>query len=275
MERLRGRVAIVTGGGRGNGKAICGRFVEEGSSVVVADINTETGQQVAEELSGDGDSVSFEYLDVRNEDDVAAVVDRTVDKFGKLDIIVNNAGIQEDFTNTEDLSIDVWNDVIATNLTGVFLGTKHALRHMKQQGSGVIINVSSGGAGINAFATLPAYSASKAGVTNLTKAIALEVAAQGIRCNCICPGNIDTPLMDRIVEQMDAQGIDGRKFVSDMHPIGRLGNPREVADAAVFLASDESSLITGIPLIIDGGFNAGGNPKLAEAYSNTWAVHGG
>ena len=254
-KRLAGKAAVVTGGSRGNGAAICERFVEEGAAVVIGDIDRDGGEWLAGKLAQS--DATFEYLDVTNEDSVREVLDRTVSRLGSLDIIVNNAGLQERLGALEEMSLEDWSRVVSVNLTGVFLCTKHALRHMKPERSGVIINMGSGGAGIRAFPGVAAYSASKGGVTNLTRAAALEVADEGIRVNCICPGNIDTPLMDRIVEQLDAQGVDGRRFVAEMHPMNRLGTPREVADAAVFLASDESSFITGTPLLVDGGYNAG------------------
>ena len=257
MGRLDGSVTLVTGGARGNGRAICERFAEEGATVVVADVDRRGGEQTAAELAG-----RFEYLDVADEANVRDVIDRTVEQFGRLDVLVSNAGIQEQMQNVDELSIDDWDRVIGVNLTGVFLCMKHALRHMKQQGSGSIINMSSGGAGINAFPGVPAYAASKGGVTVLTKGAALEVADQGIRVNAVCPGMIDTPMMSNIVDQLDAQGLDGQHFVDHVQPNNRLGTPREIANAVLFLASDEASLITGIPLLVDGGMNAGTRKPL-------------
>jgi NAD(P)-dependent dehydrogenase (short-subunit alcohol dehydrogenase family) len=258
MPRLEGRVAIVTGGAKGNGRAICERFVEEGATVVIADVDAEGGRRTAEELGRDGSTAVFEAMDVTDDDSVRDTIATVVARFGRLDIMVNNAGVLQRRTPTDvdELELDDFLRVMAVNVTGVFLCMKHALRHMKPQGSGSIINLSST-AGMKPGPGGAAYCSSKSTVLGLTKTVALEVAAKGIRVNAICPGMIDTPMMDQLIDDMDAQGQDGRAIMSTMQPIGRLGRPREIGDAAVFLASDESSLITGIPLVVDGGFLAG------------------
>jgi meso-butanediol dehydrogenase / (S,S)-butanediol dehydrogenase / diacetyl reductase len=254
VRRLEGRVALVTGGAQGIGKAISQRLVEEGASVVVADINARQASQTARGLSDRGTTIS-QHLDVTNEESVREAIASIVNREGRLDILVNNAGTNHlHRASIDDQDSDDWDRVIAVNLTGVFYCTKHAVRVMRQQRRGVIINLGSGGAGIDAQPGIVGYCASKGAVVLLTKAVALEVATQGIRVNCICPGNIDTPLLRRDIANL---GPGGREWVASLHPIGRLGKPREIGDAAVFLASDESSLLTGASLVIDGGFNAG------------------
>ncbi len=254
MERLKDRIAVVTGGASGNGRAICERYVEQGAVVIVADADSGGGMTAAQEL---GNRAHFQHVDVTDESSVEQLVASTVDGFGSIDILVNNAGIQEQLADLELQPLEAWSRVIAVNLTGVFLCMKHGLGQMRRQGSGVVINMGSGGAGINGAAGMPAYSASKAGVLILTKGGALEYAGDGIRVNCICPGVIDTPLLDRLIENMEENGIDGRRFLSELQPIKRLGTTAEIADVALFLASDESSLVNGTMLVADGGLLAG------------------
>jgi NAD(P)-dependent dehydrogenase (short-subunit alcohol dehydrogenase family) len=257
MQRLKDRVAVVTGGASGNGRAVCERYLAEGATVVIADADRATGEATAGELSRDGGPAHFVHVDVTDEASVAALMQGTAERFGRLDVVVNNAGIQEPTFEIGDMPLDVWNRVIAVNLTGVFLGMKHAVGPMKAQGSGVIINMGSGGAGINGGRGMPGYCSTKAAVLNLTKCGALEYAEHGIRVNCIGPGVIDTPMLNRLIEGMEAEGIDGRRFLADLQPIRRLGEPGEIGDVALWLASDESSLVNGIMLLADGGMNAG------------------
>jgi NAD(P)-dependent dehydrogenase (short-subunit alcohol dehydrogenase family) len=247
--RLDGRVAIVTGGASGVGRAICERFHEEGATVVAVDL--------AEPLSIESDAIEFRRCDVGDEAQVAETVAAFLAAHGRLDILMNAAGVQEPMQDVDELSLAEWERVMRVNVTGTFLFIKHALPTMRAQESGVIINTSSGGAGINASPGFPVYSASKGAVTLLTKSVALQVAHLGIRVNALAPGMIETPMMESLIGMYDAAGLDGRAKLGEAQPIGRFGTPAEVAAVAAFLASDDASLVTGVPLPIDGGMNAG------------------
>ncbi|MDO8209620.1 SDR family NAD(P)-dependent oxidoreductase [Conexibacter sp. CPCC 206217] len=255
--RLHERVALVTGGSSGNGRAICERFAAEGALVVVADLDARLGEQLAERLRDGGAQARFARLDVGDPAEVEAVVARVAAELGRIDVLVNNAGVQEAMQDVDELELEEWERILRINLTGTFLCTKFVLPHMRRQGAGSIINMSSGGAGINASPGFPAYSASKGAITVLTKSVALQVAHLGIRVNAICPGMIETPMMDRLIAEFDAHGVDGRAALGGAQPIGRFGTVQEIAAVAAFLASDDASLVVGVPLVVDGGLNAG------------------
>jgi NAD(P)-dependent dehydrogenase (short-subunit alcohol dehydrogenase family) len=240
-QRLGGKVAIVTGAGSGIGRAIATALHAEGASVALADI-TGNEKAVADEL---GDRTLAVRADVTSGAGVAALVAAAREAFGGLHVIVNNAGIDGDMGPLADSSEENFDRVIAVNLKGVFLGMKHALPLMVAGGGGSVVNIASA-AGLVGFPMISAYCASKGGVVQLTKAAALEYAAAGIRVNAICPGLIDTPLLAAIDPAMT-------EVARAMTPLGRLGRPEEIANLAVFLASDESSYITGAALPIDGG----------------------
>ncbi|MBU6081217.1 SDR family NAD(P)-dependent oxidoreductase [Allobacillus halotolerans] len=242
--RLDGQVAIITGGVSGIGEATAKLFVEKGANVVIADVNDPKGEELAEEL---GDRASYIYTDVTEEEEVKRLIDQTVEKFGKLDILFNNAGVGPVMDTTE-MNDDQWNRVIEVNLNGVFYGTKHAVNHFREKGSGVIVNTASMLGHVGQSQTA-AYSASKAGVVNLTRATALEYAKDNIRVNAVCPGYVKTPLM----EQLEEEDIEE---LAQVTPLGRLGRPEEVAKAVLFLATDDSSFITGTSLVVDGGYTA-------------------
>lgn len=240
--RLAGKVAVVTGAGSGMGEGIVELFVAEGARVVAADIS---GKQdaVAERL---GEACVACHVDVSKAEDVRAMLDLAVERFGRLDILCNNAGIQGPIALTADYDDDAFDRVIAVNLRGVYLGMKHAIPHMLRTGGGSIVNTSSMAA-LVAFTALPAYSASKGGVSMLTKLTAAEYASQGIRVNGILPGAIDTGM----TRGMPADYLEGAIKATLM---GRIGTPREIANLALFLASDESSFITGTLTAVDGGY---------------------
>lgn len=252
MGKLDGKVAIVTGSASGIGRASAILFAQEGAKVVVADVDPK-GRDVAEEISRGGGTATFVKTDVSKPEDVEALVRAAVDAYGKLNVIFNNAGVEGEQRFTADCSVENWDRVLGINLKGVFLGMKYAIPAILKSGGGAIVNTAST-AGITGYPSMPAYSASKGGVIQLTKTAALEYARQGIRVNCICPGGIFTPLVERFTKGLPKEQIE--KMVQAVHPIGRFGTPEEVAKLALYLASDDSSFCTGAPFIVDGGMTA-------------------
>jgi NAD(P)-dependent dehydrogenase (short-subunit alcohol dehydrogenase family) len=244
--RLKEKVAIVTGGGVGIGRAIAEIFAREGARVVVADLNEETGRGTEAAIQTRGGEARFVHTDVSQFEDAQRLVDRTLEAFGRLDILVNNAGI---YTRGDvvDTSVAAWNRLLSVNLTGVFLCCKAAIPALRQAGGGSIVNISSSVGWHYAAPGIAAYAASKFGVTGLTKAMACDHLGDNIRVNCICPGPTDTPLLRASRSPEDFQA-----FVKAQH-IGRLGSPEEIAAAALFLASDEASFVTGAAFPVDGG----------------------
>lgn len=245
--RLQDKVAIVTGGASGIGASTAQLFATEGAKVVIADF-ADHGQAVSDELNGKGYDTLFVKTDVTSEQDIKNMIEKTVNKYGKLDIMFANAGIARD-GNIHELSYEQWQKTIDINLSGVFLSDKYAIQQMQKQGTGgAIVNTGS----IHSHAGKPgvtAYSAAKGGVKLLTQTLGTTYAKEGIRVNAVCPGYIDTPLIAA------AQG-DLRQDLIDLHPIGRLGKSEEVAKAVLFLASDDASFVTGTSLIVDGGYTA-------------------
>lgn len=249
MNELNGKVAIVTGGASGIGLAAVDLFLEEGAKVVCADIQDEAG----EALSNRFDRARFRYIhaDVSRENDVESMVNMAVGEFGRLDVLFNNAGIEGEQAPTADATLENFDRVIAINLRGVFLGMKYGIAAMAKNGGGSIVNTASV-AGLVGFAGIPAYCAAKGGVVQLTRGAAIEYATQGVRVNCVCPGVIDTPMVERFAHGDAA----ARAGMEAMEPVGRLGTAREVAELALFLASDRSSFMTGAVIPVDGGFVA-------------------
>jgi NAD(P)-dependent dehydrogenase (short-subunit alcohol dehydrogenase family) len=243
--RLSGKVALVTGGASGLGRAICHRFVAEGASVIIADIDEATGTALATEL---GDAARFEQLDVTLEADWA----RVVMSLGSLDILVNNAGITT-LGSIEHVTLEQFRREFEVDVVGVFLGCKAGVAKMKTGAGGSIINMSSM-TGVRAQADLVAYNGAKAAVTHMTKSVALHCAKQGygIRCNSVHPGLIRTPIIDKVLAQSDDPDSVYAGWM-EVLPIGRLGTPEEVAAICVYLASDESAFATGAEFRIDGG----------------------
>jgi NAD(P)-dependent dehydrogenase (short-subunit alcohol dehydrogenase family) len=251
--RLDGKVAVVTGGASGMGKATVQRFLDEGAKVVVADLNEENGKELLNELSASArDSARFVHTDVSREPDVEAMIATAVDDFGRVDIVFNNAGLGGAFGAITDITVEDWDFTMGVLLRGVFLGIKHGARAMKAQGEGgAIINTASV-AGLSGGSGPHPYSAAKAGVINLTRATALELAADHIRVNAICPGAINTPLIN--MGNPDAMG----EMFDTMQPWPKHGKGEHIAGAALFLASDDSEFVTGEAIVVDGGMTAGG-----------------
>jgi len=244
--RFKDKVAIVTGAARGIGAACAERFAAEGARVVIADVDQKQGQNQADAISADGGAAMFHACDVGDKAQVEALVAATVDSFSGLDILVNNAAIL-DATDFLDITEEDWNRVLRVNLTGYFLCGQAAARHMARQGSGSIINMSS----VNAVMAIPniaSYVACKGGVNQLTKVMALALAEKGIRVNAIGPGSIMTDMVKQVMTDDAA-----RMKILSRTPMGRLGEPDEIAAVALFLASDDASYITGECIYADGG----------------------
>jgi len=246
--RIAGKIALVTGGASGLGAAMSRRFVAEGASVVVADIDTDNAALLAAEL---GPAASVQKLDVTDEADWIAAFAAVEQRHGRLDILVNNAGIT-DFGTVESLEVQKLRHMLEVDLVGVFLGCKHVVPLMKRTG-GSVINMSSM-CSIRAQPEYSGYNAAKAGMTHLSKSAALHYAAQayGIRCNTIHPGVIRTSMLEKVMAQVEDPQALYAKWAA-LHPIGRMGEPADIAGMALYLASDEASFITGAEFVVDGG----------------------
>jgi NAD(P)-dependent dehydrogenase (short-subunit alcohol dehydrogenase family) len=252
--RCEGKVGVVTGSSRGLGREILLALAAEGASVVGLSRNAEAGVAGVEEAVSAGGRAVYQAGDVRREDDVAAAVDRCKSEFGGLDFIVNNAGILGE-GRLHETTNELWDDLVATHLTGTFWGCKHAIAAMRASGrGGAIVNIGS----ILSFTGdgyLAAYTAMKSGVLGLTKAIAIDYALDGIRCNCVCPGDMETPMIEQYFDGTDDPAA-AREEMEAAYPGKRIAHPREVATAVVYLVSDESSFVSGTPILVDGGLTA-------------------
>jgi NAD(P)-dependent dehydrogenase (short-subunit alcohol dehydrogenase family) len=251
--KLKGKTAVVTGAASGIGKAIALAFAREGADVAVADINVGGGEETVRQIQKLKRAAFFVETDVAESESVRNLVETALGRFGKLNIMVNNAGV-EVFQRLADTDEQTWDRVISINLRGVFLGTRYAIRKMLNNGGGVIINMASV-AGLMGAGGLAAYNASKGGVVLLTKNTAMDYGQHNIRANCICPGFIATPMVEAVLGLSGAEEI--KDDVINLSPAGRLGKPEEVAHCAVFLASDDSSFVNGHALVVDGGMSAG------------------
>ena len=247
--RLENKVALISGGARGMGAVEAKMFVQEGAKVVIGDVLDEDGKQTEAEINEAGGECVFVHLDVTDETAWQDAVAAAVDRFGKLDILVNNAGIAR-INNVEDTTSDEWDLVMDINAKGVFLGTKAAIPEIRKAGGGSIVNISSI-AGLTGGRT-SSYAASKGAVRLLTKSSAIQYAGEGIRCNSVHPGVIETPMTTPMI--LNTQ--ESRDLNASRHPLGRVGQPEDIAYGVLFLASDESSFMTGSELVIDGGLTA-------------------
>ena len=250
--RLEGKVALITGGGSGMGRVASELFASEGASVVLTDVNDDDGNAVAQAIVSAGGSAAYSHADVSIETDAEAMVRATVDRFGRLDVLYNNAGVML----PEDGSVHatdekIWDTTLSVNVKGVAFGCKYGVLAMLDGGGGSIINVASFVAWMGAATSQTAYTASKGAVLAMTREIAVEYARKGVRCNALCPGPIETPMLLALLSDEERKQ---RRFVHI--PMGRLGQAEELAKAALFLASDDSSYMTGSSLIVDGGITA-------------------
>lgn len=252
--QLTDKVAIITGGASGIGRATALLFAREGAALVIADLNAEAGQDVVNEIEKAGGQARFESADVTSAADCRRVADRTLREFGKIDLLFNNAGIIRRAT-VLDLSEEDWDRVMAVNVKSIYLFSREVIPHMQKAGGGSIINTASGW-GLTGGAKAAVYCASKGAVVLLTKAMAVDHGAQNIRVNCICPGDTDTAMLRGEAQQL---GEPSDRFFAEgaKRPLGRVGRPEEIAQAALYLASDASSFVTGTALVVDGGGLAG------------------
>lgn len=259
LGRVQGKVALVTGGAKGLGKAISKLLAKEGADVFVTDMDEAAGRTTADSITKGGKKAFFYKHNVALEYDWKKVVDKIKTKYGRLDIAVNNAGVGIS-ESVEQATLESWRKVLSINLDGVFLGTQHAIELMKPQKSGSIINLSSI-EGLVGDPSLAAYNASKGGVKLFSMSAALHVAKDGIRVNTIHPGYIETEMVINGCKELEPETEDVRQTsmyqsLAKLHPVGHLGNPDDIAYGTLYLASDESKFVTGTQLVIDGGYTA-------------------
>ena len=245
------KIALVTGGGSGIGRATALTFAREGAKVVVADIVVTGGEETVQLIQAAGGESIFVKADMANASDIEAMVQKVIATYGRLDCAHNNAGIEGATGRTADYSEAEWDRVIRINLTAVWLCMKYEIPQMLKQGGGAIVNTASD-AGLLGVPQMPAYVASKHGVVGLTKTAALEYAKSGIRVNAVCPGVIHTPMVERITGQRPGRA----ERMTAAEPVGRMGKPEEIAAAVVWLCSDAASFVTGLPMAVDGGIAA-------------------
>ncbi|MBI4551502.1 MAG: SDR family oxidoreductase [Candidatus Latescibacteria bacterium] len=252
--RLKEKVAIITGGGSGIGRATCQLFAEEGAKVAVVDMNEEGGKETVSLITQAGGTATFIRANISNEPEIIQMVDKAVQTYGTVNILVNNAAAFV-FGRVETATVEDWHRVLGTNVIGGALCVKHVVPVMKQAGGGAIVNLGS----ISSFIAQPdyiPYNTSKSAVINMTRCLAMDLAPFNIRANAVCPGAIDTPALWRAAKEMNMGEDEVRKVWGGAHLLKRLGQPREIAYGILFLASDEASFVTGTYLMVDGGWTA-------------------
>jgi NAD(P)-dependent dehydrogenase (short-subunit alcohol dehydrogenase family) len=248
---FKGKVAFVTGAANGIGRATALAFAREGASVVVADLSEQRNQETARMIEEAGERALAVKCDVSQDNDVKAALERTVETFGRLDFAFNNAGVEQAIIAAADITEEEWDRIVDIDLRGVFLCMKYEIPLLLKQGGGVIVNTSSG-AGVKGIAGQAAYCAAKFGIVGLTKAAALDYAKSNIRVNAVCPGIIETPMMDRF----SGGTPEGRERVIAQEPVGRMGKPEEIAAAVAWLCSEGAAFVVGHAMVIDGGQTA-------------------
>ncbi len=253
MGKLDGKVAVITGAASGMGRATAIRFAREGARVVLTDLNSHGGEEAVAQCAATGAKAVFQRTDVTSEADIKAAVDRAVREFGRLDIMFNNAGIAGALGPIDKVKAEDWDRSMAVLLRAVFLGMKYSIPELRKAGGGSIITTDSV-AGLRGVGFLAPYSAAKGAIITLTQAVAIEVGRDRIRVNCICPGGVNTPLVHRGTPGGE-QAAEER--MAKMQPIPRAGHPEDIANMALFLASDDSEWITGTAMVVDGGINTG------------------
>lgn len=255
MKRLDGKTCIVTGAGKGIGKATCMRLAREGARVAVTDIDDDEAKTVCEAIVSAGDTAEFWHLDVTDEAEVQQVFDAVAERFGQIDVVVNNAGIAGVDKPTHEITTEEWRKVMDVNVNAVFFCTKTAIPHLRKAGGGSIVNLSSI-YGLVGAPDLPPYHASKGAVRLMTKTDALLYAKEGIRVNSVHPGFIWTPLVQAMAEASEDGPEAFREHLDGLHPIGHVGEPEDIAAGIAYLASDDAKFVTGSELVIDGGYTA-------------------
>ena len=250
--RLADKVTIITGGGGGMGRVAAQMFAKEGAKVVVAEFGEAAGNETVDRIRADGGEATFVKVDVSKEADAKAMVDHAVSTYGRLDCLYNNAGVMPEADHSVvDTDVDVWDQVMAVNVRGVFLGCKYAIPAMEAGGGGSIVNIASFVALLGCSVPQDAYTASKGAVLSLTRSLAVQFGPKGIRSNAICPGPVETPLlMDWLVKDEAAKQLRLAR-----NPTGRFGKPEEIVNLAIYLASDESRWTNGAAMVVDGGIS--------------------
>lgn len=255
MKRLEGMTCIVTGGASGIGRATCLRLAEEGAKVAITDIQDEDGEALCDEIRGQGGTAGYWHLDVTDEAAVEKVFDAVADDLGQIDVLVNNAGISGVDKPTDEITAEEWQKVMEVNVNGVFHATKAAIPHMRRIGNGSIINLSSI-YGIIGAPDIPPYHASKGAVREMSKTDAILYAKEGIRVNSVHPGFIWTPLVQAMAEASEDGPKAFRALLDELHPVGHVGEPGDIAAGIAYLASSDAKFVTGAELVIDGGYTA-------------------
>ncbi len=255
MKRLDGKTCIVTGGAKGIGKATCLRLAEEGARVAITDIDDDDGKRLRDEIGRKGGTARYWHLDVTDEDAVDRVFGEVADRFGGIDVVVNNAGIAGVNKPTDQITSGEWQQVMDVNVNGVFYCTRAAIPHMRKRGGGSVVNLSSI-YGIIGAPDVPPYHASKGAVREMSKTDAMLYAKEGIRVNSVHPGFIWTPLVQAMAEASEEGSKAFRAHLDELHPVGHVGEPEDIAAGIAYLASDDAKFVTGSELVIDGGYTA-------------------